>query len=387
MNLKTMKALLLTITVCLLTTTTLFSQKKDHIVVTGKVKFPPDAEHQAKFPFKLTGPGVDKTVTVDAEGNYRVEVPSNPARLYDMNVFAWDRVSFWANEDDLKIDFRGQDTAKVKIKNPPFVYIESNGRDNQLINVLNWETYQNYQNVIAIGKRQYMSSVSKDTAMHRSLSDLMMMQYDNMGTRAKLYAKTFRNEPQVVYALRYLSAKRDKDFILEIVNPLLEKYPWLTQAQEAKDNIEVALAAAKKTEFGAKFLDFKQADAKGGQLSVYEVLKGKKYLLVDFWASWCGPCRGENPVIKQVYEKYKNAGFEVLGVSLDHKKDAWLKAIKEDELPWPQISDVKGWKNEVAVYYNITSIPMNFLIDKDGKIVAKNLRGADLEKKIAELLK
>lgn len=276
--------------------------------------------------------------------------------------------------------------AATRSKNPPYVFIESEGRDNQLINTLNWEVYQNYQNVIAIGKRQYMATMSKDTAMHRSLTDMMMEQYDNLGVRAKLYAKAYKNEPQAIYALRYVNGRREQDFVLSIVEPLLEKYPWLTQAEDLKKDIVASIEAAKKTEIGAKFIDYTQLDPNGKEISVYGVLKGKKYLFVDFWASWCGPCRSENPEIVEVYEKYKDKGFEVLGVSLDSKKDAWLKAIKDDELTWPQMSDIKGWKNDFAQYYNITAIPANFLLDAEGKIVAKNLRGKSLAKEIEKLL-
>ena len=117
-----------------------------------------------------------------------------------------------------------------------------------------------------------------------------------------------------------------------------------------------------------------------------EVLESNIPVLVDFWASWCGPCRAENPHVLKVYDKYKGQGFDVFAISLDDKKDNWLKAVKDDKMPWAQVSDLKGWKNEAAQYYNITAIPMNYLLDSDGKIVAKNLRGDNLEKEIAKLL-
>ena len=116
-------------------------------------------------------------------------------------------------------------------------------------------------------------------------------------------------------------------------------------------------------------------------------LYGKGYLLVDFWASWCGPCRGENPNVVAAYNKYHAKGFEILGVSYDDNKDKWLKAIEEDKLPWIHVSDLKGWGNMTAKLYSISGIPANVLLDKEGKIIAKNLRGAALEEKLAELLK
>ncbi|WP_291909680.1 TlpA disulfide reductase family protein [Chitinophaga sp. CB10] len=130
--------------------------------------------------------------------------------------------------------------------------------------------------------------------------------------------------------------------------------------------------------------DFAQEDAKG-QLVKLSSFKGK-YVLVDFWASWCGPCRQENPNVVKAYNKYKDKNFTILGVSLDQDKDRWLRAITQDGLAWTQVSDLKGWGNEVAVQYGIQSIPSNFLIDPTGKIIARNLRGEALEAKLAELL-
>lgn len=114
-------------------------------------------------------------------------------------------------------------------------------------------------------------------------------------------------------------------------------------------------------------------------------LKGK-VVLVDFWASWCRPCRRENPNVVRIYEKYKNKGFEVYSVSLDRTKDKWVKAIEQDNLVWPgHVSDLGGWKSSAAALYSVKSIPQTFLLDAEGKIIAKNLRGERLEKKLEEL--
>jgi peroxiredoxin len=130
---------------------------------------------------------------------------------------------------------------------------------------------------------------------------------------------------------------------------------------------------------------FSMADTTGKSVALSS-LRGK-YVLVDFWASWCGPCRKENPNVVAAYQKYHDKGFEILGVSLDDKKRLWEKAINADNLTWYHVSDLKGWKNEAAGLYSIKSVPTSFLLDKDGKIIAKNLRGEALHKKLAELLK
>jgi peroxiredoxin len=140
----------------------------------------------------------------------------------------------------------------------------------------------------------------------------------------------------------------------------------------------------KNSPLGKPMEDFSQQDT-SGKIVKLSSLKGK-YVLVDFWASWCGPCRAENPNVVRVYNKFKDKNFTVLGVSLDQAKDAWIKAINADALTWTQISDLQGWRNSVAQQFKIQSIPQNYLIDPEGKVVARNLRGAALEYKLTSLL-
>ncbi|UOR03905.1 AhpC/TSA family protein [Hymenobacter aerilatus] len=128
---------------------------------------------------------------------------------------------------------------------------------------------------------------------------------------------------------------------------------------------------------------FTQADPNGKMVKLSD-FRGK-YVLVDFWASWCGPCRKENPNVVALYNQYRDKGFDVLGVSLDSKKEAWQKAIQADGLTWTHVSDLQGWKNQVAVDYGISAVPQNFLIDPQGKVIAKNLRGEELQAKLATL--
>jgi len=183
--------------------------------------------------------------------------------------------------------------------------------------------------------------------------------------------------------LGYYYGTLDEATLTKILALMKEKCPndevYLEIAKEREVN--------KKTGVGAQYTDIALNTPEGKLIRVSDFVTKNKVTMIDFWASWCGPCRQEMPNVIKAYNEYKDKGFAVVGVSLDSDKEAWKGAIQKLGIPWAQMSDLKGWQSAGAALYNVRSIPATILIDQNGKIIAKDLRGEELEAKLKEILK
>ena len=174
---------------------------------------------------------------------------------------------------------------------------------------------------------------------------------------------------------------------LEQLQALAAKVPAEYQSNERIAKLLSRIEILAKTAVGQKFTDFTLPDPEGNPMKLSDIIAKNKYTLIDFWASWCGPCRREMPNVVAAYKEYNKKGFGIVGVSLDSDAEAWKKAIKDMDMTWDHMSDVKGWQCEGAALYGVNSIPATVLVAQDGTIIARNLRGEAIKEKLAELLK
>ncbi len=286
----------------------------------------------------------------------------------------------------------GRSIAKVDVENGKFTYSNSLP-DDSFISFYDEAT--NAFNYVITDSKDIQLDMTQDKVSGSPLSELFYAVNDT------IYQKLRRPNGDAIKYLETVVERHKKECIpAGLIYILYRKIPFqtLTHFCESKAPytrhpiFKRVLAQYGKDKFsnsliGKKYTNVTLHNGRGEKVKLSEAIGQGKYVLVDFWASWCGPCMGEMPYLKECYAKYKDKGFEIVGISLDKNRAAWINAIAQKELSWPQYSDLDQFDNEAASTYQVSSIPWNFLCDPEGTIIAISLRGEALAEKLAEVLK
>lgn len=364
----------------------LFAQGSKEITVTGHVKFPDPTGKQRIYLGQMKGDGFKKVFTpmdsaiLDDKQNFQFKIKTAVPDFYQIRVYYMDRIDIWADRDDLTINFRGIDTAKVIYKNPPYIMIEGSA-DNNVINLTNFASYRNYQALILSSRQKYEAQKANDSLWMKSADLQIEALTKDMNERIRNIVQMYSDYPTVLYALRSLNWKTDYDLMMATLDKLSKKYPDWAPVEQRRKEILANMEQRKKLSVGNPVPTFSLVDPKGKMISP-EQLRGK-YLILDFWASWCGPCRGEIPHLKDIYGKYKKEGLQILGVSIDAKEADWRKALSEENMPWHQVLAKDSGKLMNDFLFN--AIPYMVIVDPKGNIVETNLRGEALTAKLKSI--
>jgi peroxiredoxin len=347
------------------------------VTIRGKVGFP-QQDGQIMIQEISDNPGVLYKDTIQLKSNYTFlkKVTLKEPGYYRINFYNRQVLTVILDKADLEVNVDGN--------NPQGFYEVKGSPDLELIRVVQ-------EKLAAVDNSTEVKRINEEyqTAYkNQDAQKISQLQGEYMAARTKIHDEVAafleKQQPSLglLNLLQQNTLDKDKYFKTYLIVAEKVKQGWSNYSQGK--SFLVMVEAMRTTAIGQPAPEIALPDPNGNIVKLSS-LKGK-YVLVDFWAKWCGPCRQENPNVVKVFNKYKDKGFTVFGVSLDRKKEDWLQAIEQDGLTWTHVSDLKYWQSEAAKTYNITAIPFSVLVDPNGIIVDKNLRGQALEKRLSELL-
>jgi peroxiredoxin len=345
------------------------------VTIRGKVGFPGDGA----ITLSEIGLGGDKEDTVLLKSNYSYEktIRLKEPGYYRLNFYDLQYVDFILDKTDLEINVDGNSQAG---------FAEVQGSPDHSLIVDTQSSLQKAQGGPTFKK---LESEFQQAAQKKDQMRMGRLQEEYISELARVQDSILQSlvkRPLSLGMINILEGNMfDKDQQFKYYKQVADRIPQEWPASRYGQKFVEMVQKMGITAIGQPAPEIALPDPNGDTIRLSS-FQGK-YVLVDFWAKWCGPCRRENPNVVKAYAKYKSPRFEILGVSLDRSREDWLQAIKEDNLTWKHVSDLKYFNSQAAIDYNINGIPFSILLDPNGIIIAKNLRGASLEKKLAEILR
>ena len=347
------------------------------VIIKGKVNFPEAGSVIQIQELKNDGTGKQETITLGKDNTYSKTLHLTEPGVYGINFFGKQAVNLMVDHStiELNVDGNSQQGA-VEIKGSP-------DHDLYLKVQAMYRGLQEAPELKAIEVEYQKAGAAQD---NKKMDELRAAYLTELEKGQHKIADLLKQQPASLGLFHLLQDPNliDKDKNLDLLTAAVDKFkkswPTFHYTRELADVVE----KLKVTAVGQVAPEIALANP-DGQIVKLSSLRGR-YVLIDFWAKWCGPCRKENPNVVKAYHKFKSKGFEVYSVSLDRNKADWMQAIKEDGLTWTHVSDLKYFECQAARDYNINAIPFSILLDKNGVILAKNLRGAALEQKLEQVL-
>jgi peroxiredoxin len=347
------------------------NENDGYVQIEGKIKNPSNEGYVVLEKIGEQNIDVVDTLMVSSDSTFRYSMKHEDPGFYRLNLYDRQYVNLILDNEDVQITADG---------NRPDGLVEVSGsRDTDYFYEVN-DIMRDFQQNVNELNADYMKARADEDEDGMKAVELQYQEIEENNTqKIKDAIDSMGNSIAAFYAVNFLDAEKEFAYLSDLAERFKENLPDSRYTQQFVAQVE----EMRKLAIGMPAPDIALPTPQGDTVALSS-LRGN-YVMIDFWAAWCKPCRMENPNVVRLYNKYKNEGFEIYGVSLDRTQEAWTDAIREDKLTWTHVSDLKYFDSEAASLYNVNAIPATVLLDKEGNIIAKNLRGAELEAKLAEI--
>lgn len=345
-----------------------------YVTLHGKVGYPQNGQITIQE-LKEGGAGWQDTIQLKADYTYAKKIKMKEPGYYRMNFYGKQMLTLILHKNDVEVNVDGNNQQG---------FVEINGSpDIDLINQVQ-QLQAKVNNDPAVGELNEQYTIAQQKKDQQAMLALRQKYFEFVKKyNDQIAALMVEKSPSLAVINLLQSNVLDKDEYYQTYAQVAEKLKKEWPDYQQASNFVRYVENMKLTAIGQPAPEIALPNPEG-EIVKLSSMRGK-YVLVDFWAKWCGPCRQENPNVVRAYHKYKDKGFTVFGVSLDRNREDWLQAIQQDKLTWTHVSDLKYWQSEAAKAYNITGIPFSVLLDPNGVIIDKNLRGAELDQKLEEI--